>query len=191
MSFMEVLAALAGVCGRVCAGRPGAAVGALRQRVWEGAYTRVPVGAFLRRRRGCTGRMGKDRAAVELKTYIVEDNATIRENLIGTLEELACIKALGWAETEDDAKLWLSAHTGGWDLAIVDLFLKQGSGLGVLEACRNRPTGQRLVVLSNYATPDMRKRCSQLGADAVFDKSNEIDALVDYCLQLSEGGAGA
>ena len=26
---------------------------------------------------------------VELRTYIVEDNATIRENLIGTLEELA------------------------------------------------------------------------------------------------------
>jgi two-component system OmpR family response regulator len=26
---------------------------------------------------------------VELRTYIVEDNPTIRENLIGTLEELA------------------------------------------------------------------------------------------------------
>ena len=33
---------------------------------------------------------------VELRTYFVEDNATIRENLIGTLEELASIKALGW-----------------------------------------------------------------------------------------------
>ena len=42
-----------------------------------------------------------------------------------------------------------------------------------------------MVVLSNYATPDMRKRCAQLGADAVFDKSNEIDALVDYRLALA------
>jgi len=41
-----------------------------------------------------------------------------------------------------------------------------------------------VVVLSNYATDDMRRRCAQLGADAVFDKSNEIDALVDYCLAL-------
>ena len=39
-----------------------------------------------------------------------------------------------------------------------------------------------MVVLSNYATEDMRKRCAQLGADAVFDKSNEIDALVEYCM---------
>jgi two-component system OmpR family response regulator len=121
---------------------------------------------------------------VELRTYIVEDNATIRENLIGTLEELASIKAMGWAETEGDARAWLDERPAGWDLAIVDLFLKQGSGLGVLEACRSRDPGQRVVVLSNYATADMRKRCVQLGADAVFDKSNEIDALVDYCIEL-------
>ena len=121
---------------------------------------------------------------MELKTFIVEDNATIRDNLIGTLEELAAVKALGWAETENDARSWLSSHPGEWDLAIVDLFLKQGSGLGVLEACQGRGPRRRVVVLSNYATADMRKRCTQLGADAVFDKSNEIDALIDYCLAL-------
>lgn len=123
---------------------------------------------------------------MELKTYIVEDNATIRENLIGALEELASVKALGWAETEAQARNWLVQHDRAWDLAIVDLFLKQGSGLGVLEACRERAAGQRVVVLSNYATVDMRKRCTQLGADAVFDKSNEIDALVEYCILQSE-----
>ena len=123
---------------------------------------------------------------MELRTYIVEDNATIRENLIGALEELASVKALGWAETESQARNWLVQHDGAWDLAIVDLFLKQGSGLGVLEACRDRSTNQHVVVLSNYATPDMRRRCTQLGADAVFDKSNEIDALVEYCIMHSE-----
>lgn len=123
---------------------------------------------------------------MELRTYIIEDNATIRENLIGTLEELASIEALGWAESESEAKAWLARQGDQWDLAIVDLFLKQGSGLGVLEACRARAPGQRVVVLSNYATPDMRKRCTQLGADAVFDKSNEIDALIEYCIQLCE-----
>ena len=120
---------------------------------------------------------------MELRTYIVEDNALIRENLIGTLEELASVKALGWAETETEARDWLARRPEGqWDLAIVDLFLKQGSGLGVLEACQGRLAGQRVVVLSNYATADMRKRCAQMGADAVFDKSNEIDALIEYCI---------
>ena len=123
---------------------------------------------------------------MELRTYIIEDNATIRENLIGALEELASVKALGWAETEAAAKGWLARNTDQWDLAIVDLFLRQGSGLGVLESCRQRAADQRVVVLSNYATADMRRRCAQLGADAVFDKSNEIDALVEYCIQICE-----
>jgi two-component system, OmpR family, response regulator len=122
---------------------------------------------------------------VRLKTYIVEDNPTIRENLIGTLEELAQIDAVGTAETENEGKAWLAENSGDWDLAIVDLFLKQGSGLGVLAACRERPSRQKVVVLSNYATADIRQRCMQLGVDAVFDKSNEIDALVDYCIQQS------
>lgn len=122
---------------------------------------------------------------MRLKTYIVEDNPTIRENLIGTLEELAQIDAVGTAETENEGKAWLAENSGDWDLAIVDLFLKQGSGLGVLAACRDRPSRQKVVVLSNYATADIRQRCMQLGVDAVFDKSNEIDALVDYCIQQS------
>jgi two-component system OmpR family response regulator len=123
--------------------------------------------------------------SVKLRTYIVEDNATIRENLIGTLEELASVEAVGVAETEDEGKDWLASHSEQWDLAIVDLFLRQGSGLGVLAACRTRRPGQKMVVLSNYATPDVRMRCAQLGVDAVFDKSNEIDALVDYCIHHS------
>ncbi len=118
-----------------------------------------------------------------LNTYIVEDNPTIRENLIGTLEELTCISAIGYAETEAQARLWLEQHGEDWELAIVDLFLKQGSGLGVLQACRGRRPNQKVVVLSNYATIDLRQRCSQLGVDAVFDKSNEIDALLDFCIE--------
>jgi DNA-binding NarL/FixJ family response regulator len=118
-----------------------------------------------------------------LKTYIVEDNVTIRENLVGTLEELTCISAIGFAETEAEASQWLAEHADDWELAIVDLFLKQGSGLGVLQACRARRPSQKVVVLSNYATPDIRKRCAQFGVDAVFDKSNEIDGLIDFCIE--------
>jgi len=120
-----------------------------------------------------------------LKTYIVEDNVTIRENLVGTLEELTCISAIGFAETEADATRWLNENSDAWDLAIIDLFLKQGSGLGVLQSCTARRPDQKVVVLSNYATPDIRKRCAQFGVDAVFDKSNEIDALIDFCIEQS------
>lgn len=121
-----------------------------------------------------------------VKAFIVEDNPTILENLVGTLKELAHIEAVGVATSEADGMRWLADHGGQWDLAIIDLFLKHGSGLGILEACRDRGPTQKIIVLSNHATPDMRKRCSQLGADAVFDKATEIDDLVDYCLRRLE-----
>ena len=120
------------------------------------------------------------------RAYIVEDSPTIRENLIETLQELAMVEPVGTAETEQEGKQWLAANDGYWDLAIVDLFLKEGNGLNVLQACRARKPGQKVVVLSNHATNDVRWRCQQLGADAVFDKSTEIDQLVEYCLTVNE-----
>lgn len=120
-----------------------------------------------------------------LITYIVEDSATIRENLIATLEEIAPVKVVGFAETENEASAWLSNHNGDWQLAIVDLFLKEGTGLGVLKGCQNRSADQKVVVLTNYATGDIRRRCAELGSDAVFDKSNELDELLDYCMQAT------
>jgi DNA-binding NarL/FixJ family response regulator len=120
------------------------------------------------------------------RAYIVEDSPTIRENLIETLHELAEIDAVGIAETEHEGKRWLAANDNYWDLAIVDLFLKEGNGLNIVAACRARKSTQKLVVLSNHATNDIRWRCEQLGADAVFDKSTEIEKLVDYCVQVRE-----
>lgn len=117
------------------------------------------------------------------RAYIVEDSPTIRENLIETLQELALIDPVGTAETENEGKKWLAQNDAYWDLAIIDLFLKEGSGLNILAACRLRRPTQKMVVLSNHATTDVRWRCAQLGADAVFDKSTEIDALVEYCVK--------
>ena len=120
---------------------------------------------------------------MKFRAFIVEDSAMIRENLIEALQELALVEPVGTAETELEGKQWLARNDGYWDLAIVDLFLKEGSGLNILEACRWRRPTQKMIVLSNHATNDVRWRCAQLGADAVFDKSTEIEDLVEYCLR--------
>jgi DNA-binding NarL/FixJ family response regulator len=124
---------------------------------------------------------------MKFRAYIVEDSPTIRQNLIETLQELAEVEPVGTAETEHEGKRWLAQHDDTWDIAIVDLFLREGSGLNVIEAARKRRPHQRVIVLSNHATRDVRWRCAQLGADAVFDKSTEIDALVDYVQQQKPG----
>lgn len=122
-----------------------------------------------------------------LKTYIVEDSPLIRESLIATLEELVPVHVVGTAEDEDTAVRWLTRPGNDYDLVIVDLFLKRGSGLGVLRSALASKPRHHMVVLSNYATKDMRRKCLELGADRVFDKSDEIDALIQYCALLAAG----
>jgi DNA-binding NarL/FixJ family response regulator len=123
----------------------------------------------------------------KLKTYIVEDSPVIRENLIATLEELGPVDVVGTAEDEATAVAWLALPSHPFDLVIVDIFLKRGSGLGVLKAIQKMPERHSVVVLSNYATSDMRRKCLELGAVRVFDKSNEIDDLISYCSRLAIG----
>ena len=126
----------------------------------------------------------------QLKTYIVEDSPVIRESLIATLEELVQVEVVGTAEDESTAVQWLAQPENQCDLVIIDIFLKGGSGLGVLRAANEMPHRYTMVVLSNYATQDMRRKCLELGADRVFDKSNEIDALILYCGRLATGETG-
>src|SRR4249919_3671134 len=76
------------------------------------------------------------------------------------------------------------------DLGIVDIFLKRGTGLEVLAASTATRKDMKWVVFTNFASTEMRNRCSQLGADRVFDKSNEIETLILYCESLANGGVG-
>ena len=126
----------------------------------------------------------------QLKAFIVEDSPVIRENLVAALEEMAPIDVVGTAEDEAGAVSWIKESRNLCDLVVVDIFLKSGSGLGVLKAAAAAGIPAKLVVLSNYATPDMRRKCLELGADRVFDKSNEIDALILYCCRLADGSTG-
>jgi two-component system, OmpR family, response regulator len=120
---------------------------------------------------------------MRLRIYLVEDNPVIRDNLAESLEELAGARIVGMSTTEVEASNWLTSHPEGWDLAVVDLFLLQGNGLGVVTRCRDRSLRQKIVVLTNYATPAIRERCLALGADAVFDKSNELEEFTRYAVE--------
>lgn len=126
-----------------------------------------------------------------LNTYIVEDSPVIRENLIATLEELLPLQVVGSAEDESTALRWLAEPGRACDLMIVDIFLKGGTGLGVLKAAQKLRPQTKKVVLSNFATPDMRRKCLELGADEVFDKSNEIDTLIAWCTRLADADPGS
>lgn len=127
---------------------------------------------------------------MRLRIYLVEDSPVIRAALSESLEELVGARVVDSASTEAEACQWLADHPNDWDLAVVDLFLLQGSGLNVVKSCSNRALRQKIIVLTNYATPAMRERCLASGADAVFDKATEIDEFTDYAINEVDRVAG-
>ena len=115
-----------------------------------------------------------------LATILIEDSPTIRASLIPALSELASVKVVAVAETAAEGIAALRAHDE-WRLAVIDMFLKEGNGFAVLRACPDRRPDQHMIVLTNYATLDIRQKSTAAGADAVFDKSTEIDLFFDLC----------
>lgn len=129
---------------------------------------------------------GGSRAA--LTVFIVEDSALILERLVEVLEEAAPVKVVGHADSEGAAIRAVNALDAAQqppDLLVIDVFLHGGSGLGVLRHGLAHGWPARRVVLTNYATPDLRRTCESLGAHRVFDKSAQLDELIDYCCSLA------
>ena len=105
-----------------------------------------------------------------LKAFVVEDSPVVSDSLVAALEELAPVEVLGVTTDEPSAVQWIEEHADECDVVITDIFLKRGSGLGVVRAGTLLPRKRMLtVVITNYATPDMRRKCLELGAEVVFD----------------------
>jgi DNA-binding NarL/FixJ family response regulator len=121
---------------------------------------------------------------VPTRVFIVEDLKRTQSLLADLFDHLGGYEIVGTHATEAEAKAWLEEHSRDWDLAVVDLVLEQGSGLGVVERCRSRNPDGRVVVFSSYATPGVHAHCLRLGADAVFEKS-ETAPFIAYCAAAS------
>jgi DNA-binding NarL/FixJ family response regulator len=117
-----------------------------------------------------------------MRVLLVEDNAALREEVSRTIQAIAGAQVVKAAWTSEQARLWLQAHPDGWDLALVDLFLEQGNGFEVLRSCRRLGAHQKVAVMTNYTREPVRSYVRQAGADAFFDKSFDMEALVDYCV---------
>ncbi|QJW84122.1 response regulator [Ramlibacter terrae] len=126
-----------------------------------------------------------------MKAYVVEDNPEVRTSLVEALSELGGIESAGSTGNEHAAVAWLRDPANHWDIAVVDLMLEPGgSGFGVLKALRERGATQKMVVLTGAANPETRLRCEALGADGVFDKAMETEAMLDYCVKLARAAGG-
>ncbi len=116
-----------------------------------------------------------------LKVFLVEDAPNIRSQLIEVLHSSANIEVVGYADGQSEALTQL--RTVAWDVAIIDIGLRDGNGLAILEGlARDHATYGYRIVFSNFPSPALKARSLALGAIGFFDKSREFAELVD-CVQ--------
>ena len=110
-----------------------------------------------------------------LKVFLVEDSPHVRDLLLDFLNVPGEIEIVGYADNEIDSVAALLADPV--DAVIVDLKLREGSGMGVIEKIRrsNLQPQPKIIVFTNHPFPEIRKRAMQLGADYFYDKSAEYD----------------
>jgi DNA-binding NarL/FixJ family response regulator len=118
-----------------------------------------------------------------LRVYLVEDSAHVRDLLLDFLHVPGEVEIVGFSDNEADSVAAITRQP--IDAVIVDLKLREGSGMGVIERLRKADLtpSPKIIVFTNHPFPEIRRRAMQLGADYFFDKSADYDS-VRTTLQL-------
>ncbi|HEY7741462.1 MAG TPA: response regulator transcription factor [Burkholderiales bacterium] len=129
-------------------------------------------------------------AGADMKVFVVEDSAVVRERLLEMLREIEDVEVVGEAETYDAAVRGILDTRP--DVAVLDLKLADdgGNGIDVLTTVRKGLPEIRAIVLSNYATPQHMKASADAGAEYFLDKSADFERITEILEQM-KGESGS
>ena len=112
-----------------------------------------------------------------LRVYLVEDSPHVRDLLLDFLNEPGEVEIVGYADNEIESVAAILANPV--DVVIVDLRLREGTGIGVIKKlrCANLNPQPKIIVFTNHPFPEIRARAMHVGADYFFDKSADHDSV--------------
>jgi two-component system, OmpR family, response regulator len=115
-----------------------------------------------------------------LRILLVEDSAVLAERISELLQQIEGVQVVGTAA--DEASAVALARSQAVDVMILDLQLRTGTGFGVLRSLgRTRPA---VVVLTNYALPEYKRRAQELGVEHFLNKSQDYERLPEVIQSL-------
>jgi DNA-binding NarL/FixJ family response regulator len=111
-----------------------------------------------------------------MKVLIVDDSALIRVRLAELLTELEGIEIVAQSDNAYDAAELIRQLEP--DVAILDLRMPKRSGMDLIGDVKSAPQPPKIIMLTNFPTPENREKCLSSGADYFFDKSSEIEGVM-------------
>jgi DNA-binding NarL/FixJ family response regulator len=111
-----------------------------------------------------------------MNLFLVENSNYLRDRLAKLVEHRAHAHVIGHAATANQAIDGISRTQP--DVVLLDIRLDEGNGMDVLRQVKHLKRPPVVFVLTNYAYPQYRAKFIESGADYFFDKSTELDAMV-------------
>lgn len=111
-----------------------------------------------------------------MRVLLIDDSTVVRSRLVRLLEDLGDIEVAEAAGAPDGLA---SARSHPPDAVILDIRLRAGSGLQVLQELKRAEAPPLVIMLTSYPSDHHRRWCEQHGADFFFDKTSEFEKVLD------------
>ena len=110
-----------------------------------------------------------------MDVLIADDSVDVRERLYNVISKKRGVKEIYQSGNTQDSLDIFNKHF--FDLIILDISMPGKGGIHVLEQIKDQRPETTVIVFTNYPYPQFRKKCSELGADHFFDKSDYLDMI--------------
>jgi DNA-binding NarL/FixJ family response regulator len=125
------------------------------------------------------------RRSAPAKVLIVDDHPAVREALALRIGRCADLEVVGEASTVAEAlKSYESCRP---DVAVVDISLKEGSGIDLIKRIKARDPSARLLVWSMYDESLFGERALRAGASGYLSKEKETSEIITALRRVLTG----
>lgn len=119
-----------------------------------------------------------------MRVFVVEDASLLRDRLIRQIDAIDGLDIAGYADNATEAIEQIRQVKP--DAILLDIRLKSSNGFQVLEAIKTPGQPPWVIVLTNFAYAQYRKKFIDSGADYFFDKSHEFDQAITTLKKLKK-----
>ena len=129
------------------------------------------------------GEGARSKVARGLRVLVVDDEALIRWSLVETLTSGG--HTVVEAGDAAGALRTVTESAAPFDVVLLDFRLPDSSDLALLSRLKRLSPATRIILMTAFGTPEMRRAATELGASCVLDKPFEMDDVAP----LLSGGA--
>lgn len=121
-----------------------------------------------------------------LKIATIEDSPIVANRLKSILNDIEFVQWAGNATNNEDAISLISAEKP--DAIILDIHLKEnsakGNGMDLIPVIRVVHPDTVILMFTNFSDQQYRSKCLALGANYFFDKTNDLEKVLDAISEI-------